>query len=356
MLNKKNIIKPFLVIIITILFFFSHGLTYSQNNIFYNVIDTLSLQKGDKLVLPDTSIVIHSDTTIYIPSQIKYHIKKNPETVSENFYKKIEEKYSGKKWSKKMYNLFFRPPAKSYNRYNAVNRQSEIPFSKYKGYPIKTISIKKLQVFGPSVYDTNITIQKWYIKKANQLHINTRTIILKKSLLFKEGQQLNPIDISESERIIRSLPYIRDVKIYVKPDETGNYVDIIVITQDLWTLGVEVEMTNINSAVIDVFNKNIAGLGHQQTNTIYYNYKDNNYNGYNGYYKIKNQFGAFINTELNYYNRYQNEKIRLNISRGFYTPQIKYAGGFTIMQNGLPPVETVTKEKSIIKSPIKYNY
>ncbi len=352
--QHKNIVVY--LVVLSIFIFFHTDIIHAQENLLLGNIDTLTLKKGDKLILTDTNFVFTNDTIIYVPSSTKYRIKKNPETKSEEFYKKIEQKSSGKKWSAEIYRLVFKTPSSSKKQIKIVDKNTELQYSKYSGYYIKSIRIKKIDVFGPSVFDTNLVAETWITRNINNFHINTRISIIQKSLLFSEGAPLEPIDIYDSERIIRSLPYIHDVKIIVNPDVSGNYVNIIVVTQDVWTLGVEIEMTELNSAKFDVYDKNIAGIGHQLNNTIYYDSQDDSYNGYNGYYRIKNQFGQFINSELNYYNRKDVETVKLSASRDFVSPQIKYAGGIILEQTGLPPVILTSREKSIIEANIKYNY
>jgi hypothetical protein len=317
--------------------------------------DTVKLHSGDKLILKDTAILYPHDTVLYLPPGSKYKIKQNPVTKSEDFYQKIEEKAAGKKWTKKLYTSVFRKPKDINVEKEILSRRSELAYAMYEGFPIRTIQINRIDVFGPTVYDTTGIHERWFNRTANKLHFNTRAGIIRNSLLFGEGEQLNPLDIADSERILRSLPYIRDSRILVKPGPGGEFVDILVLTQDVWTLGAEVDMEDLNAAKIDFYNKNILGSGHQQTNTVYYDTEVDEKNGYNGYYRTKNLFGAYVDGMVNYYNRYDMELIRLSVSRGFVSPQIKYAGGLTLQQTGLPPV-TISTDKEIIESPIRYNY
>lgn len=356
MLNKNKHRKAILFVFVLVTFLLLNSIiSIAQESLFYGNVDTIRINNGDKLILNDTTFLFKNDTVIYIPSGTKYKVKKKPEIKSEEFYKKIEEKSSGKRWKKEMYRLVFRPASTSKKQLTLIDRNTETQYAKYEGYFIKSIKIIKIDVFGPNVFDTNRVAESWFSRNANNFHINTRTRIIEKSLLFSEGDQLQAVDLIDSERLIRSLSYIRDVKIIAKPDLAGQYVDVLVITQDVWTLGVEVEMTELNSVIIDVYDKNIAGLGHQQTNTVYYDSKDDAYNGYKGYYHIRNSFGKFINSEINYYNRSDLEIIKFSTSRGFVSPQIKYAGGFTFQQIGLPQVQINSMEKSLIDAKVKYN-
>ncbi|MFO7654818.1 MAG: POTRA domain-containing protein [Candidatus Krumholzibacteriia bacterium] len=69
----------------------------------------------------------------------------------------------------------------------------------------------------------------------NSLHVSTREQVIRRELLFAEGEPLNPVLLAETERNLRSLGYLRDV--YVTPvDTTGKRVAVRVQAQETWTL------------------------------------------------------------------------------------------------------------------------
>ena len=74
----------------------------------------------------------------------------------------------------------------------------------------------------------------WFYKAANKLKINTRTEVIKRELLLSEGDNYDHFKVQESERVLRSLKYIRHVNIV--PIFDGNFVDLKVNVQDTWTL------------------------------------------------------------------------------------------------------------------------
>ncbi len=75
---------------------------------------------------------------------------------------------------------------------------------------------------------------EWFYRTANSLKINTRTEVIKRELLFKEGDSYDSFSIKESERVLRSLRYIH--KVTITPKFEGGFVDILVTVQDTWTL------------------------------------------------------------------------------------------------------------------------
>ncbi|MDC0357703.1 BamA/TamA family outer membrane protein [Oligoflexia bacterium] len=71
-------------------------------------------------------------------------------------------------------------------------------------------------------------------RSANTLKISTRAKVVVRELLFKEGDAYDDFAIRESERNLRTLRYLRDIKISATP--AGEYVDLLVSVRDTWTL------------------------------------------------------------------------------------------------------------------------
>ncbi len=74
---------------------------------------------------------------------------------------------------------------------------------------------------------------------ANRAHHRTRRGFIENELLFRTNDCLDPLLISESERLLRSHPFIADADVYPVPVEDGD-VHVVVDTQDAWTLKLNV--------------------------------------------------------------------------------------------------------------------
>jgi hypothetical protein len=69
---------------------------------------------------------------------------------------------------------------------------------------------------------------------ADAIHGVTRPEVIRRELLFSEGEALDPAKLAETERNLRALDLFRSVKIRVEP-VAENQVDIVVHTRDGWT-------------------------------------------------------------------------------------------------------------------------
>ncbi len=97
---------------------------------------------------------------------------------------------------------------------------------------------------------------------ANALKINTKEDIVKRELLFKPGDKYNDFVVQESARNLRSLPFLRDIKITKTVD--GDFVDFVVSVQDVWTFFPVVSLSSgsgTQSQSIGVVEGNLFGYG-----------------------------------------------------------------------------------------------
>ncbi|MDQ3534102.1 MAG: hypothetical protein M3421_00575 [Bacteroidota bacterium] len=269
---------------------------------------------------------------IFIPDSAVVTQKISPKT--QAFYDIIKTELYKNKLTKELYNILFTTPKteeKAPKEESNVLQQSEQQFLLYEGKIIGNIRIKELDVFGPNLEDTGRITKSWATKTANKLHIDTQDGVIKNNLLFQEGDLLDPLLLSDNERVIRQLPFIRDSRIFVVPrSDNSDTVDLIILTQDVWSKSVDFSPRGFNGAAISLDDRNILGFGHELFNKIIFDNRLRQNFGYEGTYRIPNIRGTFITGEVNYANTFFREGYALKAFRNFITPDIKYAGGLEI--------------------------
>lgn len=209
--------------------------------------------------------------------------------------------------------------------------RSELPFLAYEGKVIGRIRLKKVQVLAGSVFDTLEMAESSVSEFLNNLHYPTRDGIIRNNLLFKVGETVDPYLLADNERILRELPYIEDAKIDVvvwKEDE--NLVEIVVITKDLFSLGISPSVLDLNRARVAFFDRNLLGLGTELRYTLHYDKREEPKFGHEGKYVMTNIKGTFISGLLNYENTFEGIFSRIFFERLFITPQIRYAGALDL--------------------------
>jgi hypothetical protein len=94
---------------------------------------------------------------------------------------------------------------------------------------IGTITIRPLDVFSPEEASRG-----WLYRTANAVRFNTRPSVIRKFLLFQEGDVYDPLRLDETERNLRALPFLKSALVSAGKPHDG-VVDVEVITQDAWT-------------------------------------------------------------------------------------------------------------------------
>jgi len=103
---------------------------------------------------------------------------------------------------------------------------------------IGTITIRALDVYA----DDEAGHGRVY-RVANALHPETRDSVIRKFLLFREGDEYHPDRIAESERNLRALHFLKSASVTATEPHDG-VVDVTVTTQDAWSIAPETQAGN----------------------------------------------------------------------------------------------------------------
>jgi len=140
-------------------------------------------------------------------------------------------------------------------------KQEAPPEPARPAYPIiATIRIDRDDVFDLENPDENHLPYVW----ANKLHIETHEEIIRRELLFTEGDPADPDVLYESERNLRRLNFLHDnTRIQTLPRDDGR-VDVVVHTRDLWTTKPSVSIKsqgNETTGRVSFTEENLFGYG-----------------------------------------------------------------------------------------------
>ena len=153
--------------------------------------------------------------------------------------------------------------------------------------------------FGYSLTDTLKQPQGFFQKTANQLHIKTKTGIIKNLLLFKKNDNYDSLTINESMRLIRLQQYVQDVSFYSKyTSPKRDSVDLFIRVMDVWSAVPQFELTP-SVQDMQLTDNNFSGLGNQLYADAYWNHLNGEYLARLGYY-ILNIRKTYINANFQY--------------------------------------------------------
>jgi hypothetical protein len=231
-----------------------------------------------------------------------------------------------------------------------ITGSSEANFAEYSGLKIRKIEIRRLDVFGsnintPDFHDPNKTE-----KLLNKTHLNTNENIIRKNLLFNEGDTLSPLILSDNERFLRDLPFIDDARILVVPVSRAE-ADIIVVTKDIYSLGARVSFGGFDKGSFSLFEKNIFGTGHELGIEIPYDSKFTDSPGLGINYQVNNIRKTFVNLDMYYSKGLGKKTFGFELGRKLISASTKYAGNISIRE-----MFTSDDLDSLpVPAPVKYN-
>jgi hypothetical protein len=274
------------------------------------------------------------------------------------FYSRLKIKMYKHRLTRQLYDAIFQDVYNSRVRTGEVSQLEVNPFKAFEGRIIGDIYIRRLSVFGQTVYDTLRKPGNWIERTGSRLHTNTREHVIRYSyLLFKEGDAVNPTVLRDNERLLRSTSIFHDARILVVPrPNSRQFVDVYVITQDVWSLLPNGGFGGFSNFSLGFDQLNFRGLGHQLFAQVAYSGKDPRQTvEYQTRYKVPFIGRTFLTGEADLLYLRDIKQVALKLYRPFLTPDMKYAGAIELNHTQLNN-RLVTRTDSVIYVPLSYNY
>jgi len=101
---------------------------------------------------------------------------------------------------------------------------------------IGEIEIDSRDIYSPSEIEHTNGALRFLRKTMNGVHFNTRQYVLRRELLFETGGSFNPDRLAETERNLRRLGFLNDVRVTAVDTTEDGKVNIRVSAQESWTL------------------------------------------------------------------------------------------------------------------------
>ena len=142
--------------------------------------------------------------------------------------------------------------------------QAARPARPWNALEARKASIGKIEIVIGDVFDLAKPEEDiWIGRTANHLHVTTRETVIRRVLLFAEGDPVRERRIYETERLLRALPFIKNARIdpVVQPDGT---VVARVWVRDAWTTQVNLGYSQVGGQKtlnVGVDEKNFMGTG-----------------------------------------------------------------------------------------------
>lgn len=197
---------------------------------------------------------------------------------------------------------------------------------RYRGFIIRNIYIETFNI-------ADTASKLWFDRTLNALHVVTRENVIRKDLLFEQGDRLDPELMMNNRQLIRSRSYIADVDFDIVPvGGDPAMVDIYVRTRDTWTISMSVRTDSDGEVNMRVFDKNIAGWGTTLGLSTYFNWRHGGYGGNLVDYHIPNVAGTFFSGDIKFGKAFKRNYIGAGVNKEFIT-DYDYAGGLSYMKS-----------------------
>ncbi len=246
-------------------------------------------------------------------------------------YSRFETFSQKTKVSRLLHKLIFKPlrPVSDTIPKTALGSQS---FIHAEGKIIRNIHILTYDPFGYYIQDTTAYPSGFIAKAGNSLHIKTQQAIVRNLLLFKKNQAFDSLLVNESERLLYTQKYLRDVLIFaISPTEKSDSVDVFIRTYDIWSISPALNLST-SAAKAGLTDFNFAGLGHRLQADVKWRLSDNPNTTYLSYY-VPNIGNTYISSKIRYVFSGKSDSIKsIELERTFYTPATKWAGGVLLGQ------------------------
>lgn len=281
-------------------------------------------------------------------------IEKEGDSIS--IYQNINDFSKRNKFSRFVYKLLFRESALqpvSLTPFDPKKKEKVITKTQ-EGKIIRNIIIETLDPFGYSVTNEKKVPKKKLENFGNAVHLKTKEITIRNLMLFKKNDKLDAKLLLESERLIRSQRYVREVTIVpVDIPNSKDSIDVKIRVLDSWTL-IPTGSLSSSESNVKLTERNIFGFGHQISGNIK-NRFDTKERAVYVQYSINNIKNTYIRLDLDYANDFNNDSKRsININRPFYSVIAKNAGGFYFENRLL--TEQFPYDDNIRAEKIAYNF
>ena len=250
-------------------------------------------------------------------------------TDSIYLYKKIENYSSRSKFTRFAYGLVF----KSYTVTPRKKKPIQKPYEGFDGKVIRRIIVVTLDPFGNSIGDTIDAHLNFLSKVGNSMHLKTQSLTIRNLLLIHPKQRFDSLLVKESERLVRSRPFISDVSFFVRTSSANSdSVDISIRVLDNWSIIPEVHVSPV-STTFNLTDQNFLGTGHEYMNGVSRDIP-HGMNTYRTNYSVPNISNTYVSATLHYeIDGDNNFNKSVVIDRPFYSTFAKWAGGVSMIDN-----------------------
>ncbi len=246
------------------------------------------------------SVQLHRDSLL--------HTRETPRT--KRFYDSLESQSTRRAIPRILYNsLFVRPTDNPL----APPTDESRSYAAYDGREIAEIVIARNNVFEEG--------GKFLERTANSLHVITRENVIRRDLLFRTGERLDPELVIANEQHLRQRPYIYEAQTFIEPlDEDTTRLKVVVYIRDSWTISVYANASLDGRTTVGVYDANLFGSGTRLDIATNFDWKPWEYGGNRFEYSYPNILGSFISAHFVAGRKFDYSDLSASVAKEFLRP------------------------------------
>ncbi|MFC2107333.1 hypothetical protein ACFLRY_03245, partial [Bacteroidota bacterium] len=316
---------------------------YSQSKKKINKADTLN------------SVKRIMDTLDFLSNDKKKDIYGNNVEKSDALYDSIRRIAYKRRLTKVLYDLTFKYGGPTRNIIDdTIVKNVGSPYEEYINKYISRVEIIRIP---PFTEDTSHNFENKLSLIGNDVHVLTKEYVIRNNLLFEKGEQVDPVVLFTTARLLRDLPYIDEATIQILPSKTSpDSVTVVVVTKDKFPYAVSPVIKSYNDMSFKLWTVNFLGLGHRLDGKVSFDGgREPKVKLDESKYVINNIRGTFISGLISF-NKTEEDKRTwsLEFNRPLIVPTIKQSYGLNL-SNVKSPTKILEPDSSISNINVIYN-
>ncbi|PIV80948.1 hypothetical protein COW53_06970, partial [bacterium CG17_big_fil_post_rev_8_21_14_2_50_64_8] len=234
----------------------------------------------------------------------------------------------GRSWLNRLFDRYLRTRPHPMEDLRGRAEATADRYLEFAGRTIDVVLVSQVTVFDEDWHAKGNLSTRLFKSLTTPLQSTTGDGTIRRQLLFSPGEALDPLALADSELLLRSLPFIDDVRIMVIPlVGPESNVAVVVETRDSWPLGVDGKVVAPDRFDAGLYSVNLLGHGLAWSNELVHNAASPHEWGYHGHLRQPNPTGHFIDMDLDFEDSWRRLRRRFQVTKNLVHPGVSLVGG-----------------------------
>ncbi len=231
-------------------------------------------------------------------------------------------------WLGRLFNRYLRAKPQTGEILRGRAEETASRYVAYAGWTIEVVLVNQVETFDEDWHERKGFGTRLFNNLTTPLQQSTQDGTIRRQLLFRAGQPLDPVALADTEILLRSLPFIDDVRIMVVP-LTGQQesVAVVVESRDSWPLGIDGKIVDKDRYNASLYSVNLFGRGLACSNELVHNAGDQRPWGYHGHVRQPNPTGHFTDLDLDYEDSWRRLRRQVSVEKNLVHQGVRLVGG-----------------------------